>query len=231
MQVCSKCKKDKSETEYREGHKACNTCLRKDSRQYARCLRLNQPWTISYKCTYNRCTNPKEPSYERYGARGIKLLMSKEDFKKLWFRDKAYEMIRPTMHRENNDGNYEVSNCKFLENSDNLSYGKPRICVIKKCNGKVEGWGLCKKHYRQYWVVKNKENIKLKEELDACRDGNSFQKKRYYRLVNKLTVGNLFNIVSKALPNEKLIATTPRHILQHIDRIVEALVKEFEVKV
>lgn len=63
------------------------------------------------------CQNKRCKNYIKYGKRGIKLLMTQSDFKKLWLRDKAFDMVKPIIHRWNNDGHYEVNNCSFLPRS------------------------------------------------------------------------------------------------------------------
>lgn len=79
----------------------------------------NHPWFSSYTHAKQRCNDSKNNSYLFYGGRGIKFLMTLQDFKFLWFRDKAYLMDRPSIDRINNDGNYELSNCQFIEQSEN----------------------------------------------------------------------------------------------------------------
>jgi hypothetical protein len=66
-----------------------------------------------------RCNNPKCKDYPNYGGRGIKALITKEEIKILWFRDKAYNMNNPTIDKIDNDGNYTFDNCQWLENKDN----------------------------------------------------------------------------------------------------------------
>jgi hypothetical protein len=81
----------------------------------------SHPWASSYSGARNRCFCKKNRLYYRYGGRGIKMLMSIDDFKTLWFRDKAYEMDCPSIDRINNDGNYEIENCRFIERSENAA--------------------------------------------------------------------------------------------------------------
>lgn len=50
-------------------------------------------------------------------------LMTLDDFKELWFRDKAYLMKAPSIDRIDNDGNYIFSNCRFIELRENQSNG------------------------------------------------------------------------------------------------------------
>lgn len=107
-------------------HVYCNDCQKLKRKEYLK----NNPWNTSYKGANERCTNPNNSHYKYYGAKGIKFLLTKEEIKELWFRDKACKMVRPSIDRKDNDGNYEYGNCRFIEFSENvikrnLSYGKP----------------------------------------------------------------------------------------------------------
>jgi len=77
------------------------------------------PWMQSYRAIHHRCNNPNASDYKYYGGRGIKCLITKDEVKFLWFRDKAYEMKQPTVDKINNDDNYYLENCRFIEQSDN----------------------------------------------------------------------------------------------------------------
>ena len=50
---------------------------------YKRNGRKNNPWQTNYQAAQQRCLNPRHHRYKSYGARGIKFLMTVEDFKKL----------------------------------------------------------------------------------------------------------------------------------------------------
>lgn len=76
---------------------------------------LKRPWINSYKCAKQRCENPNNPRYKDYGKRGILFLISKEEIEELWFRDKAWLLKQPSIDRKENNGNYEFSNCRFIE--------------------------------------------------------------------------------------------------------------------
>jgi len=66
-----------------------------------------------------RCFNKKAQNYKYYGGRGIKCNISKNELIMLWFRDYAYLLKKPSIDRIDNDGNYEYSNCRFIEMSKN----------------------------------------------------------------------------------------------------------------
>ena len=94
--------------------------------------RLKYPWKQTLKQIKSRCNNQNNPKYYRYGGRGIKCLITAEELKELWFRDKAYLMEWASIDRENNDGNYIFDNCRYIEMSINSS----------KDNYKKRGAGL-----------------------------------------------------------------------------------------
>lgn len=79
----------------------------------------SHPWWSIYFNIKARCNNKKHPRYIRYGARGIKCFLTLDIVKELWFRDKAYEMKKPSIDRIDNDGNYTFANCKFIEHKIN----------------------------------------------------------------------------------------------------------------
>lgn len=78
----------------------------------------------TYKIIFNRCNNKNYNEFIYYGGRGIKCLINVEELKILWFRDKAYDMDRPSIDRIDNDGNYTFENCRFIELSENVKKNK-----------------------------------------------------------------------------------------------------------
>lgn len=87
----------------------------------AKVKRQTYPWKITLAGIKQRCYNPKASSYKNYGGRGIKCNITAEELKQLWYRDKAYEMDRPSIDRIDNDGHYDYGNCRYIELSENGS--------------------------------------------------------------------------------------------------------------
>lgn len=85
--------------------------------------RKNNPYSMNLISAKQRCSNPKNVGFRYYGARGIKCLLTLNQVRNLWFRDKAYLMEKPSIDRRDSDGNYELSNCRFMELSKNSQRG------------------------------------------------------------------------------------------------------------
>jgi hypothetical protein len=134
-----KIKNKEKTTEYQKNYRIKNkTKLKKYSKNWCfqhRDERKNkylktkteEPWTITYNGIKTRCYNKKSKAYKWYGGRGIKCLITSEELKELWFRDKAYEMKKPSIDRIDNDGNYCIENCRFIELSENSSERNRRV--------------------------------------------------------------------------------------------------------
>lgn len=77
-------------------------------------LRSHTPEYNSWSGAKQRCTNPAAPKYPSYGARGIKMCDRWANSFEAFFTDMG---IKPspkhTLHRVNNDGHYEPSNCEW----------------------------------------------------------------------------------------------------------------------
>lgn len=124
--VCRKCGICFSQTVFRRMKfgSICQPCRVEEYKNAAKKRRLflkqHKPWYITYHSIKARCNNPSSTGYDRYGLRGIKCLLSLDDLKMMWFRDNASSMKKPSIHRLDPNGNYEVQNCKFIEMSENI---------------------------------------------------------------------------------------------------------------
>ena len=113
--------------EWRKKHPGYNSL-------YSNNRRLSQPWVVHHNSAEQRCNNPRTESYKYYGGRGIKMKLTTEDIKTLWFRDRAYLLKRPSLDRINADGDYNMANCRFIELSLNSSNHRitNRKAVVQK---------------------------------------------------------------------------------------------------
>jgi len=113
----------------------CRTCKGRRDAEYSRKhpekkkegvkkWEAKNPWYFSCKHARARCNNPNHKCYKRYGGRGIKMLLLLQDVKELWLRDRAFEMKKPSLDRVDNDKNYTVENCRFIEFAKNLERGR-----------------------------------------------------------------------------------------------------------
>lgn len=84
---------------------------------------LKYPWKSSYFNAKSRCSCKKHSSYEEYGGRGIKFILTMDEVVALWNRDKAFLLKKPSLDRKNSNGNYEFLNCRFIELSENSRLG------------------------------------------------------------------------------------------------------------
>ena len=84
-------------------------------------FKKNKPWLIVLQNIRCRLTSSKSKigSISKYKKnktyRLIKNYLTEKDLKFLWFRDKAFKMRKPSIHRKNNKKHYTLRNCEFLE--------------------------------------------------------------------------------------------------------------------
>jgi len=85
---------------------------------------LKYPWKKVLSDIKQRCNNPNDPGYKWYGAKGIKCLITTEELKEIWYKDKAWLFQQPSIDRKNKYKNYTFDNCEFIEKSENSKKDK-----------------------------------------------------------------------------------------------------------
>lgn len=75
------------------------------------------PTYNSWRGMIERCTNPKQAHYARYGGRGVTVCERWTVFEN-FLSDMGERPPGLTLDRKNNDGNYEPGNCRWATNQE-----------------------------------------------------------------------------------------------------------------
>lgn len=102
----------------RKNHLRQNRCSRCQQETHLAYL-VNNPWARYMRYASERCAQKNHTSYKNYGGRGIKFLMTLDEVARLWERDGAAKMKKASLDRLDQNGHYEFSNCRFIEQSEN----------------------------------------------------------------------------------------------------------------
>jgi hypothetical protein len=109
--TCKVCQKDVNKL-YRVRHHAEYLKAQRERRKQS-------PWLQHLAWSKTRCTNKKCTQYRWYGGKGIKCLLTPDEIKELWFRDKAWLLDKPSIDRKDSHGDYSYTNCRFIECIEN----------------------------------------------------------------------------------------------------------------
>lgn len=111
-----------------------------------------------------RCTNPNDPDYKNYGGRGICVCDE-------WMNDRKkfveFALVKGwkkglQIDRENNDGNYDPSNVRFVEPKVNVrnrrttirnAEGAPLVEVYEKTGVKCVTYKIFASRVRRGWAI------------------------------------------------------------------------------
>ena len=117
---------------------------------------------VAFKNINQRCTNPKNPMFKAYGAKGVKVLLDYEDFKAIYdrtdrcescgtkFGDNNRKRDGKTVARIDRRGNYEDGNvkivCRGCSNGKPAKTSKTRGKKTPKKDAEVPSVSKCLRH-------------------------------------------------------------------------------------
>ena len=83
---------------------------------------IRNPWVRSLNSILTRIGDKRTNYYKK----GIKNFLHVKDLHFLWFRDKAWLLKKASIDRIDNDGDYTLENCRYIELRLNQSLGGKR---------------------------------------------------------------------------------------------------------
>ena len=179
--ICTKCKTPKNLVFFGKDIKSpdkynywCKLCCKKYRTINAEKINIqklqskeNFPWRYTLYHIKQRCDNPNNERYPEYGGRGIQCLITTAELQFLWFRDKAHLLNSPSIDREDNDGNYELSNCRYMELALNLAERNKRVSSKQVLQYSKDGAVIRK--WNSIIQVQNDINISASNIVQCCK--------------------------------------------------------------
>lgn len=139
-----------------------------------------------------RCTNKKNPKFNRYGGRGIKVCEEWNDANtfKEWALKNGWEKGKQ-IDRIDNDGDYEPSNCRWVsvsENSRRKSTTKIDIITAQEIRSRInENWYDLAKEYNcthgNIWFI-------MKNFTHLPKENECAKRLKEYKKMKQLCKGN-----------------------------------------
>ena len=153
--ICTKCNKRKPLSKFYKSkfgkygvYSICKKCCSKIYQKNKQKIQKRQtkyyknfPWKYTLINIKARCNNVNHIYFKYYGGRGIKCLITEEELKKLWIRDKAWLLKQPSIDRIDNNGNYTYTNCQYIERIKNSSQNKRKpVLQFDKQGNFIKRW-------------------------------------------------------------------------------------------
>ena len=114
---------------------------KKEIQKRTKINRNKAKWNYILSQIKQRCENKNYNKYKDYGEKGIKCLITAEEIKQLMIKDNYWNLKKPSIDRIDNDGNYTLENCRFIEVSENSSKDKRKPVLQFDKNGNfIKEW-------------------------------------------------------------------------------------------
>lgn len=115
---------------FRQGDSQTCGCLRVETGRKnglaARRHGMSQTRTYtSWECMVQRCTNPKNPNFRKYGKRGITICKRWRRFE-CFLADMGRRPLGKTLERKNNNRGYKPSNCRWATRKEQRANQCPK---------------------------------------------------------------------------------------------------------
>ena len=124
------------------GHCGCLT----HERHSKRSTKHGQVGELAYNSWCNmksRCSNPKNPHYEKYGGRGISVCDDWQNSFVNFFRDMGERPSGTTLERIRNNGNYEPGNCCWATKKEQQNNRRNNVILtIKGVSRTIAEWAF-----------------------------------------------------------------------------------------